>query len=288
MTQPPKARRLGRGLAALIGDDTTEEAVVQDARSLRHVPIELIEPSPNNPRRLFREEDLEDLSRSLREKGMLQPLLVRRKGDNRYEIIAGERRWRAAQRAGLHDLPVLIRDLSDGEALEIALVENIQRADLNPIEEARGYSQLIDQFGYTQQKLAESVGKSRSHIANTLRLLTLPDEVQRKLEAGELTAGHARTLIATADPIESAEQIVKLGLTVRDAERLSRETSEQRKPKAERPEKSVDIAALENELMDHLGLRVDITDRGRKGGRITLHYGTLEQLDDLCRRLIRS
>ncbi len=280
-----KQRRLGRGLAALIGDDTTEEAVIQDVRSLRHIPIELIEPNPDNPRKIFKEEELEDLSRSLREKGMLQPLLVRRKPDQRtYEIIAGERRWRAAQRAGLHDLPVLIRDMSDGEALEIALVENIQRSDLNPIEEARGYSQLIEQFGYTQQKLAESVGKSRSHIANTLRLLALPEEVRRKLEEGDLTAGHARTLIAKADPVAAAEQIVKLGLTVRDAERLSRESSEnQQRPDAGK-EKSADVRALEADLREHLGLRVEIAD-GKRGGRLVLHYRSLEQLDDLCRRL---
>lgn len=279
-----KQRRLGRGLAALIGDDTTEEAIIQDVRSLRHVPIELIEPNPNNPRKIFKEDELEDLSRSLREKGMLQPLLVRRRADQRtYEIIAGERRWRAAQRVGLHDLPVLIRDMSDGEALEIALVENIQRSDLNPVEEARGYAQLIEQFGYTQQKLAESVGKSRSHIANTLRLLGLPEEVQRRLEEGELTAGHARTLIAKADPVGAAEQIVKLGLTVRDAERLSREPQEGGGKGSPR-QKSADILALEGELREHLGLRVEIAD-GKRGGRLVLHYRSLEQLDDLCRRL---
>jgi ParB family chromosome partitioning protein len=282
-----KQRRLGRGLAALIGDDTTEEAIIQDVRSLRHIPIELIEPNPNNPRKIFREEELEDLSRSLREKGMLQPLLVRRRADQRtYEIIAGERRWRAAQRAGLHDLPVLIRDMSDGEALEIALVENIQRSDLNPIEEARGYAQLIEQFGYTQQKLAESVGKSRSHIANTLRLLALPDEVRRRLEEGELTAGHARTLIAKPDPVAAAEQIVKLGLTVRDAERLSREPA-QGAGTAKLKQKSADVQALEAELREHLGLRVEIAD-GKRGGRLVLHYRSLEQLDDLCRRLKKA
>jgi ParB family chromosome partitioning protein len=279
-----KQRRLGRGLAALIGDDTTEEAIVQDVRSLRHVPIELIEPNPNNPRKIFKEEELEDLTRSLREKGMLQPLLVRRKPDQRsYEIIAGERRWRAAQRAGLHDLPVLIREMTDGEALEIALVENIQRSDLNPIEEARGYAQLIEQFGYTQQKLAESVGKSRSHIANTLRLLALPDEVQRRLEEGELTAGHARTLIAKSDPVAAAEQIVRLGLTVRDAERLSRE-GDSKTATAGPVQKSPDVRALETELEEKLGLRVEIA-AGKRGGRLVIHYRTLDQLDDVCRRL---
>lgn len=282
-----KQRRLGRGLAALIGDDSSEDSIVQDVRSLRHVPIELIEPSPNNPRKFFKENDLEDLTRSLREKGMLQPLLVRRKPDQRgYEIIAGERRWRAAQRAGLHDLPVLIREMSDGEALEIALVENIQRSDLNPIEEARGYAQLIEQFGYTQQTLADSVGKSRSHIANTLRLLTLPAEVQRRLEEGDLTAGHARTLIAKSDPVAAADQIVKLGLTVRDAERLSKDGS-QTVASPDAREKSADIVALETGLQEQLGLRVEIA-AGKRGGRVVVHYRTLEQLDEICRRLGRT
>ena len=163
-------RRLGRGLAALIGDDVVEAASPEDFRGLRHLPIELLHPNPNNPRKTFREEELEDLARSIREKGLLQPLVVRQRDDGEYEIVAGERRWRASQRAGLHELPVLIRELSDGETLEIALIENIQRSDLNPLEEARAYGQLLEQFSYTQQQLADSVGKSRSHIANTIRL----------------------------------------------------------------------------------------------------------------------
>ena len=216
-------KRLGRGLAALIGDDASEDALIEDTRSLRHMPIELLHASPNNPRKYFSDSELDDLARSIREKGLLQPLVVRLRSDGEYEIVAGERRWRAAQKAGVHAIPVLIRELSDGEALEIALIENIQRSDLNPLEEARAYNLLLEQFNYTQQQLAESVGKSRSHIANTLRLLNLPDSVRKQIEAGQLTAGHARTLVATDSPAELAEQIIQLGLSVREAETLTRE-----------------------------------------------------------------
>ena len=215
-------RRLGRGLAALIGDDTTEEAIVQDARSLRHVPVELLHPNPHNPRKHFAEEDLESLAKSLKDKGLLQPLVVRPRADGSFEIVAGERRWRASQRAGIHELPVLIRELDDRETLEIALIENIQRSDLNALEEARAYRQLMDQYSYTQQQLADSIGKSRSHIANTMRLLSLPEAIQHQIENGKLTAGHARSLVASEYPAEMADQIIKLGLTVREAEDLAR------------------------------------------------------------------
>jgi ParB family chromosome partitioning protein len=188
MMQAPK-KRLGRGLAALIGDDTSEDSVVQDVRTLRHMPIEMLRSSPNNPRKHFADEDLDDLAKSIHDKGLLQPIVVRPISGGEYEIVAGERRWRAAQRAGIHDVPVLIRELNDGEALEIALIENIQRSDLNPLEEARAYGQLLEQFNYTQQQLAESIGKSRSHIANTLRLLNLPETVRSQIEMGNLTAG---------------------------------------------------------------------------------------------------
>lgn len=289
MTQMQK-RRLGRGLAALIGDDVSEDSVVMDARHLRHLPIEVLHPNPNNPRKVFRSEDLDDLARSIREKGLLQPLVVRRRGDGRsYEIVAGERRWRAAQQAGVHDLPVLIRDLSDGEALEIALIENIQRSDLSAIEEARGYSQLIDQFGYTQQQLAEAVGKSRSHIANTIRLLGLPDKVRTQIESGVLTAGHARALIATGSPAELADRIIELGLTVREAEQLSRTAqAEDGTDRKRRPaEKPADIRALERDLGAALGLKVEIADKGRAGGQMIIRYRTLDQFDLVCRRLMR-
>jgi ParB family chromosome partitioning protein len=283
-------RRLGRGLAALIGDDTTEDAVVQDIRSLRHMPIELLHPNPNNPRKHFKPEDLEDLSKSVREKGLLQPLVIRQRSDGEYEIVAGERRWRAAQKAGLHEVPVLIRSLSDGEALEIALIENIQRADLNAIEEARGYAQLIEQFNYTQLQLAESVGKSRSHISNTLRLLQLPDSVRTQIEEGLLTAGHARALVATGSAEELAQQIIKLGLTVRDAEELSRSHGQQGGTATGRAvrEKSPDVRALERELSEAMGLKVDIADKGKSGGTLTVKYANAEQLEDICARLKRQ
>ncbi len=180
--------------------------------------IDLIQPSPHNPRKYFSEEDLDDLARSIREKGLLQPLVLRTLSNGNYEIVAGERRWRAAQRASVHELPALVRDLSDGEALEIALIENIQRSDLNPLEEARAFGQLLEQFNYTQQQLANSVGKSRSHIANTMRLLTLPESVLKQIESGQLTAGHARTLVTANSPSTLADQIIQLGLTVREAE----------------------------------------------------------------------
>ncbi len=280
-------RRLGRGLAALIGDDTTEEAVIQDTRSLRHMPIDLLQANPNNPRKHFREDELDDLSRSIREKGLLQPLVVRPIKEGNYEIVAGERRWRAAQRAGVHEVPVLIRELSDGEALELALIENIQRSDLSAIEEARGYTQLMEQFHYTQQQLAESVGKSRSHIANTMRLLSLPDAVKAHIEQGTLTAGHARALVATDSAEQLAEQIIKLGMTVRDAEELSRQhgTAAHGGQARTAHEKSADIRALERELSESIGLKVEVNDKGKSGGTVSVRYATLEQLDDVCARL---
>lgn len=276
-------KRLGRGLAALIGDDTSEEAVVQDIRSLRHMPIELIHASPNNPRKHFADADLDDLANSIREKGLLQPIVVRPRADGEYEIVAGERRWRASQRAGIHEVPVLIRELNDGEALEIALIENIQRSDLNPLEEARAYGLLLEQFSYTQQQLADSVGKSRSHIANTLRLLNLPESVRRQIEEGNLTAGHARALVATDSPAELADRIIKLGLSVREAEGLAREAAA---PKSKtKPVKDADTKALEKLVSDAIGLKVEITHKGNSGGVIQISYKTLDQLEDICRRL---
>jgi ParB family chromosome partitioning protein len=286
MTQAQK-RRLGRGLAALIGDDTSEEAVVQDIKSLRHLPIELLHPNPNNPRKRFVEDDLEELARSIRDKGLLQPLVVRPRDGGDYEIVAGERRWRASQRAGLHELPVLIRSLSDGETLEIAIIENIQRSDLNPLEEARAYRQLMDEFNYTQQQLADSVGKSRSHIANTLRLQTLPEDVLRKIEAGDLTAGHARALVATDTPEELANKIIKLGLSVREAETMVRGRGDKAK-RENRTEKDPDTRDFERTLAEALGLSVSVQDKGARGGTLTISYKTLDQLEDLARRLSRS
>jgi ParB family chromosome partitioning protein len=280
-------KRLGRGLAALIGDDTSEAAVVQDIRSLRHMPIELIHASPNNPRKHFADADLDELANSIREKGLLQPIVVRPRADGEYEIVAGERRWRASQRAGIHEVPVLIRELNDGEALEIALIENIQRSDLNPLEEARAYGLLLEQFSYTQQQLADSVGKSRSHIANTLRLLTLPDTVRSLIEDGKLTAGHARTLVAADSPAELADQIIKLGLSVREAESLVRDASPSSRPRKTRPEKDADTKALELSVTQALGLKV-LVDHRTSGGTVTISYKTLEQLEEICRKLQAS
>ena len=283
MMHAPK-KRLGRGLAALIGDDTSEEAVVQDVRTLRHMPIEMLRASPNNPRKHFADADLDDLAKSIRDKGLLQPLVVRPLHQGDYEIVAGERRWRAAQRAGVHDVPVLIRELSDGEALEIALIENIQRSDLNPLEEARAYGMLMEQFQYTQLQLADSIGKSRSHISNTLRLLNLPDSIRRQIEQGSLSAGHARALIATDSPAELADQIIKLGLSVREAEGLARDGGPARKAKA-KAEKDADTKALEKAVAEAIGLKVEISHKGDAGGNILISYKTLDQLEDICRRL---
>lgn len=285
MGSTPK-KRLGRGLAALIGEDTSEESVVQDVRSLRHMPIDLLKASANNPRKTFTDADLEDLAKSIREKGLLQPIVVRPVANGEYEIVAGERRWRAAQRAGVHDVPVLIRDLTDGEALEIALIENIQRADLNPLEEARAYAQLLEQFNYTQQQLADSIGKSRSHIANTLRLMNLPEVVRAEIEKGQLTAGHARALVATDSPAELAAKIIKLGLSVRETEKLAREAASPKKPKP-KAEKDADTRALEKLVSEAIGLKLEITHKGDGSGSLLITYKTLDQLEDVCRRLQR-
>ena len=274
MGSPPK-KRLGRGLAALIGEDTSEEAVVQDVRSLRHMPIDLLKASPNNPRKSFAEGDLDDLAKSIREKGLLQPIVVRPVANGDYEIVAGER---------IHDVPVLIRDLTDGEALEIALIENIQRSDLNALEEARAYALLLEQFSYTQQQLADSIGKSRSHIANTLRLMNLPEAVRAEIEQGRLTAGHARALVATDSPAELAAKIIKLGLSVREAENLAREAASPRKPRA-KLEKDADTRALEKLVSEAIGLKLEITHKGDGSGTMLITYKTLDQLEDVCRRL---
>ena len=284
MTQVQK-RRLGRGLAALIGDDTTEEAIVQDIRTLRHVPVELLHPNPHNPRKHFAEEDLESLAKSLKDKGLLQPLVVRPRADGSFEIVAGERRWRASQRAGIHELPVLIRQLDDRETLEIALIENIQRSDLNALEEARAYRQLLEQYEYTQQQLADSIGKSRSHIANTMRLLSLPEAIQTQIENGKLTAGHARSLVATEYPAEMADQIIKLGLTVREAEDLARKNAASPSGTAGSQEKDADTRALEKSLTEALGLSTQIKNKAMGGGTVQINYKSLEQLDDVIRKL---
>ena len=284
MAEEGARNRLGRGLAALIGDMETEADVVDRSRGTRKVPIELISPNPRNPRQSFSEDDLNDLAASIKEKGVVQPILVRPDPDDeaRFELIAGERRWRAAQLAQLHDIPVVIQDVSDKEALELAIVENVQRSDLNALEEAMGYQQLIDQFAYTQKELATVISKSRSHVANTVRLLKLPDAVKTHIAEGRLSAGHARTLITAADPEAQAERIVNAGMSVRDAEELSQAPKKTSAPKAG---KSADTLALEKRLSDTLGLRVAISHKKIGSGTIAIKYKTLEQLDDVCRRL---
>lgn len=286
-----KRRNLGRGLDALLGHDSDEDyASLDRVRGTKTVPVEALQPNSYQPRRIFDPEELDALARSVKEKGILQPLLVRRSADdsNRYEIIAGERRWRAAQSAQLHEIPVIIRDLSDKEALEVALVENVQRTDLSPLEEAEGYHRLMEEFSHTQAGLSRAVGKSRSHVANLLRLLGLPDSVKELLESGKLTAGHARALLNTANPEEMARTIVARGLNVRQTERLAQSERGQRPSPAHRgePDKSIDTVALEKELADLLGLQVNIVGRGN-GGQLIIRYKTLEQLDEVLQRLSR-
>ena len=282
-----KPTRLGRGLAALIGDMASIEGARVTESGGKRLPVDFVIANRANPRRSFDPEQLEDLTNSIREKGIMQPLLVRPTDDpNIFEIIAGERRWRAAQKAGLHDVPVIVRDVGDKEALELAIIENVQRADLNPLEEAMGYGQLIEQFEYTQQDLAQVIGKSRSHVANTLRLLRLPEDVRSMVASGTLTAGHARTLITVDDPAALARQIVDKGLSVREAEALSqqREPPAKRKPEGGAAIRDTDTVALERRLADALGLTVAL-NHAERGGKVEIRYKTLEQLDDLVRRL---
>lgn len=289
MADEPSKSRLGRGLAALIGDMGDEVSVVERSRGQRRVPTEFLRPNPRNPRKTFTEDDLEDLSNSIREKGIIQPILVRALPGmaDVYEIIAGERRWRAAQRASLHEVPITLVEATDREALELAIIENVQRADLNALEEALGYEKLMQDFGYAQADLAQIIGKSRSHVANMLRLLKLPDSVKQMLAEGLLTAGHARALLTVDDPEAVAKRIIEQGLNVRDVEKLGQVDSKPAsgsKPKAAKAEKDPDTRALEKALEDVLGLHVSI-EHGPKGGELRLKYTTLDQLDDLCRRL---
>ncbi len=293
MNEDASRKRLGRGLAALLGEmDTIPDA--QPAMPDRQVPIDRIAPSKRNPRRSFSEGNLSDLSDSIREHGLVQPIVVRPLGGEagRYEIVAGERRWRAAQKAGLKNIPVILRDVDDRTALEIAIVENVQRADLNPVEEAIGYQQLIDNHGYTQADLGGVIGKSRSHVANTLRLLKLPEIIRDMLVDGILSAGHARALVTAEDPVGLAQRIVEEGLSVRQAEAIAQGVAsdaagdeDSTVPKARAAaEKDADTRALEKLLADVTGMRIAINHKSR-GGEIRIGYKSLEQLDDLCRRL---
>ncbi len=292
-----RQRGLGRGLSALLGEPVAEAAPVRGGAAPGGVlmaPIESLKPNPDQPRKIFTRAELEELTESIRDKGILQPILVRPQPgeDEVWQIIAGERRWRAAQAARLTEVPVIIREMDDVEVLEVAIIENVQRADLNPLEEAEAYRALMERFGRTQDAVAGVVGKSRSHVANTLRLLQLPEEVLAYVREGKLSAGHARALITAPNPGDLADQAFRDGLNVRQVEALARKAQEGPRPpvaggRAAKAGVSADTAALEQDLADALGLKVSLADRGGKG-ELTLSWGSLEQLDDLCRRLMRG
>ncbi|ABM45522.1 hypothetical protein H704_00014 [Bartonella bacilliformis Peru38] len=301
MNEDQSKKRLGRGLAALIGDinldgnsvyqseyqpDFSGLSVKSEIAFEKIVSIELISPNPCNPRRYFTDLELDDLAQSIRQHGVIQPIVVRpsRNYPNRFELIAGERRWRAAQRANLSQLPVIIRDVDDKTALELAIIENIQRTDLNSIEEGKGYELLLNEHGYTQVELAQIIGKSRSHIANTLRLLKLPPEVQQFVIEGQLSAGHARCLITVDNPRDLANKIIREGLSVRQAEMLANERMDSENKKKIVKEKDAETESLEKLLSDIIGMKV-IIQHSKKGGNLKIHYSSLEQLDDICRRL---
>ena len=281
-----KKRGLGRGLSALLGDKTDEYASLERGRIPKSVPIEILHPGAQQPRRHFNDDAIAALADSVREKGVLQPLLVRRHPakTNAYEIVAGERRWRAAQRAGLTEVPVVIKELDASEALELALIENIQREDLTAIEEAAGYQRLMDEFGHTQEDLSHVIGKSRSHIANLLRLLTLPESVQHMVDDGRLSASHARALVSTEEPAVWAELVVARGLNVRQIEQMVKKSSTKPAKKVASAVRDPNILALESDLSQLLGLKVSIKTKG-ESGKIDIAYETLEQLDDVLHRL---
>ncbi|MFP4519360.1 MAG: ParB/RepB/Spo0J family partition protein [Oceanicaulis sp.] len=295
----PRSRGLGRGLSALLGEGEavdaareSESAGMRSSAGVKLVPVEFLEPNPDQPRKRFNEADLDELAESIADKGLLQPLLVRPLPgpDERYQIVAGERRWRAAQRARLHEVPAIVRELTDRETLEIAIVENVQRSDLNPVDEARALKQLVESFGHTQEDVARAVGKSRAHVANMLRLLALPKGVLEKLETGQLSAGHARAVATAPDPDALAERIVKDGLSVRAAEKLARDAAgrpEQKRRRSAPEPKDADTRALEADLAARLGLDVEIRHAGERG-EIRVKYASLEQLDEVCRRLSHS
>ena len=284
--------RLGRGLAALMGDVGSETNEVNVNRTgTRKVPTEFLRPNARNPRKTFEDVELEELASSIREKGIIQPIVVREQPGmaDVFEIIAGERRWRAAQRAGLHEVPIIVVEASDRDALEMAIIENVQRADLNPIEEAAGYERLMAEFDYVQADLGKMIGKSRSHIANTLRLMKLPDSVKELMRTGQLSAGHGRALLAVTNPEQVAKLAVERGSSVRDLEKLSRQSDtdkSQRQPSQDGSEKDANTRAIEKILEDQLGMAVTIT-HGGQGGELKIRYTTLDQLEDLCQKLRR-
>jgi len=288
-----RKRGLGRGLAALLGEEPSGRGGAMapnsgEARPTNTIPVELMQPSPFQPRKHFDDEAFAALVESVRDKGVLQPLLVRKdpKDDKRYEIVAGERRWRAAQQARLHEVPVVVRELSDRETLEVALVENLQREDLTPLEEAEAYRRLMEEFGHTQEVLAKAVGKSRSHVANMMRLLGLPKPVQRMLDERQISAGHARSLINSEKPEELAREIQRRGLNVRQAEDLSRKakSTEGKKAVATAP-RDPNISALEHDLAEAIGLKVVVHAKASGAGSLTIQFDSPEQLDDVIRRL---
>jgi ParB family transcriptional regulator, chromosome partitioning protein len=285
--------RLGRGLAALIGEVGDEMGNLERKGFVpRHVPVEFLRPNPRNPRKLFDDADLQELTQSIKDRGIIQPIVVRSIPNHReeYEIVAGERRWRAAQKAGLHKVPVVVVSIDDKTSLEYAILENVQRTDLNPIEESEGYSRLMAEFSYTQENLSKIIGKSRSHIANMLRLADLPVGVRKLLMERKLTAGHGRALLSVKDPIQVAKRVLDEGLSVRQVEEIAQNDNAQpanAEAKAAKPakaEKDPDTRALEKALQDVLGLTVSIDHKGH-GGELRIRYKTLEQLDGLCRRL---
>ena len=299
MAETGKRKSLGRGLSSLLGEAAAGVAVAtgreapsapadEPSTGLKVLPVEYLRPGAYQPRHNMDEHEIENLAQSIEEKGILQPILVRKlaSGANDYEIIAGERRWRAAQRAQLHEVPVLVRELSDRETLEIALIENLQRENLSPLEEALGFKRLMDEFTHSQEELAGAVGKSRSHVANMMRLLNLPDAVKAMVDDGRLSAGHARALLNAPDSAVLAEVVVKKGLNVRQADQLVRDAAggAGKKAKKAKPPKDPDTLSLERDLSNMLGLKVEIGFKGGKGS-LTVHYGSLDQLDDILHRL---
>jgi ParB family transcriptional regulator, chromosome partitioning protein len=288
-----EAKSLGRGLAALIGDVGADFGTMQSSNKggQKKVPVEFLRPNPRNPRKVFEDTELQELTQSIKDRGIIQPIVVRpvpNQADT-YEIVAGERRWRASQKAGLHEVPVVVVNIDDKTSLEYAILENVQRADLNPIEEAEGYARLMAEFSYTQENLSKIIGKSRSHIANMMRLTDLPDPVKKLLVDRKLSAGHGRALLAVKDPVAVAKQVLDQGMSVRQVEAIAQTQSAEpakletksAKPKVE---KDPDTRALERVLQDVLGLTVSIDHKGN-GGELRIRYKTLEQLDGLCRRL---
>ena len=291
-----KSRGLGRGLSSLMGDLNNESLTSNknsESQTIEKlVPVEKIYPNPNQPRKSFQEEKLIELANSIKTKGIVQPLIVRKKKGTKesFEIVAGERRWRAAQRAQIHELPVIIKEFTDIEVLEIAIIENVQRADLNPIEEALGYKNLMENFDHTQDGLSKEIGKSRSHIANLLRLLNLPSSVQELLISGQLTAGHARALVTCDNPLAIAKQIISLGLSVRDAERLAKNVGEKKvSNKAKTKEKPADTVLLEADLSAALKMKVSINhEEGKEKGLISITYKSLDELDRISEVILNG